>query len=46
MRTGIGYTPVMPDVMTGAGVWRLFGSGFLGAYEPPAARCTAAMSFG
>lgn len=32
MRTGIGYTAVMPDAMAGIGAWHLFGSGRLGAF--------------
>jgi hypothetical protein len=32
MRTGIGYTPVIPDVMGGVGVWRVTGPWGLGAF--------------
>jgi len=32
IRTGIGVTPVIPDVMAGAGAWHLFGSGRFGAF--------------
>lgn len=32
MRTGVGYSMVMPDVMAGVGAWHLFGTGRLGAF--------------
>jgi len=32
IRTGIGYTPVVPHVMLGAGAWRLFGGGRFGVF--------------
>ncbi len=32
MRTGIGYSAVIPDVMAGVGAWHLFGSGRFGVF--------------
>jgi hypothetical protein len=32
IRTGVGYTPVVPHVMLGAGAWHLFGGGKFGVF--------------